>query len=559
MKILLIYPFFIDPRIDDEDIRPMPMGLYWIGAVLKEAGYKVEILNLYDFSQRKDEIRDILRSFKPQAVGFSVLHGNRWGAVEIARLIKDLFPDTKVIFGGVGATFLWRHLLRHFPEIDFIVLREGEKSFPQLLDVIKEDSEDYKSVPGIAYRSGNKLYRTKESGFIDDLDSLPIPSKYFTYQHVSISRGCPWNCNFCGSPQFWNRRVRFRSPEHFLEEIEILYKKGIRMFYFSDDTFTLNKSKVLEICDLILKKGLKINWNAISRVDQVDEEMLYWMRKAGCIQISYGVESGSEKIRKALNKPIKSEDIIKAFEITKRYGILPRLYLIYGSPGEDEDTIDESIKLMHTIKPLALITYILDLFPGTRFWNEIKKRQSISDDIWLNKIEGIMYFQLDSLISQEMVLSWGNRLRKEFYSHLPQYVRAIRFEHIEDMKVEYSDFLSRLGMTFSHGLYSKNPDIPEKEKLSEWLFKQSLRYLNDRRAYLGLSMLKQKQGNIKEAEKILKKALSIYPEDKDLSLCLAINFMNQSDFKEALKILERLPPSEGIQPYIDECKKRINH
>ena len=485
MKILLIYPFFIDPRIDDEDIRPVPMGLYWIGAVLKELGYEVGILNLYNFSNKKEEIRDILSSFKPQIVGFSVLHGNRWGAVEIAKITKELFPDTKVIFGGVGATFLWKHLLKNFKEIDFIILREGEKSLPLLLDAIREDLKDYKTVPGIAYRSGNEIYRTEESGFIDDLDSLPIPSKYFIYQHVSISRGCPWNCNFCGSPQFWNRMVRFRSPEHFLEEIEILYKKGIRMFYFSDDTFTLKKSKVLEICDLILKKSLKISWNAISRVDQVDEEMVYWMRKAGCIQISYGVESGSEKIRKALNKPLKREDILRAFDITRRYGILPRLYLIYGSPEEDDSTIKESIDLMHTIKPLALITYILDLFPGTRLWDEIRKINGISDDIWLNKIEGIMYFQMDPSISKEDVLSWGERLRKEFYRNLPDYVRSVRFSEGEDLNPEYADFLSRLGMTFSHGHYSRNPDIPKKEELSEWLFKKSLSYFNDKMAEAG--------------------------------------------------------------------------
>jgi radical SAM superfamily enzyme YgiQ (UPF0313 family) len=121
----------------------------------------------------------------------------------------------------------------------------------------------------------------------------------------------------------------------------------------------MRKDRVVEICKKIIEKDLKITWFAISRVNFVDEEMLYWMRKAGCVQISYGVESGSEEIRKVLNKNIRTDDIKRAFALTTKYGILSRAYFIYGSPGENYETIQETIDLIHEIKPLSTIFYIL--------------------------------------------------------------------------------------------------------------------------------------------------------------------------------------------------------
>ncbi|MDI6891312.1 MAG: radical SAM protein, partial [Thermodesulfovibrionales bacterium] len=207
------------------------------------------------------------------------------------------------MFGGIGTTFLWKHLLKYFGEIDYAVLGEGEYSFLHLIQCIEnENYEEIKEIKGIAFRNGKEVMKTGDPEVIQDLDQLPMPSKYFEFQHLTSSRGCPANCTFCGSPQFWGRKVRFHSPEYFLEQLERLYHKGITFFYVSDDVFTMRKDLVIQVCKKIIKKGLNITWFAISRVNYVDEEMLYWMRKAGCIQISYGVESGSEKIRKALNK-----------------------------------------------------------------------------------------------------------------------------------------------------------------------------------------------------------------------------------------------------------------
>jgi radical SAM superfamily enzyme YgiQ (UPF0313 family) len=150
-----------------------------------------------------------------------------------------------------------------------------------------------------------------------------------------------------------------------VDQLARLSQKGIQFFYFSDDTFTANKRHAIEVCRKIIEKKLDITWNAISRVDHVSEEILYWMRKAGCIQISYGVESGSPKIRKFLLKNISTDKIRSAFASTQKYGIMARAYFIYGAPQESWQTIQKTIDLINVLKPLSVIFYILDIFPGT--------------------------------------------------------------------------------------------------------------------------------------------------------------------------------------------------
>ena len=179
-----------------------------------------------------------------------------------------------------------------------------------------------------------------------------------------------------------------------------------------------------------------ITWNAISRVDHISEEILYWMRIAGCIQISYGVESGSEKVRKFLQKNITSEKIQSAFGLTQKYGIMARAYFIYGAPEESWQTIQETIDLINTIKPLSTIFYILDIFPGTTLYEDFKKRLNATDDIWLNPIEDIMYFETDPDLTREIILAFGQKLRSSFFENLPAYVEAI---HLIDSADLYPD------------------------------------------------------------------------------------------------------------------------
>ena len=558
MKVLLVNPYCLEKRLDEDDISVVPIGLYYVGAVLKESGHDARIVNWYNVKESPGEVEKTLSTWKPDVIGFSVLHANRWGAIEIARIAKKINPAVNVVFGGIGATFLWDHFLEHFPVVDYTVHGEGEYSFLELVNFLSgHGKKSPDAIKGIGFRKEGKAFRTAEREFVKNLDELPHPGKYFTFRHLSSTRGCPWNCSFCGSPRFWKRRVRFHSPEYFVEELELQYKKGVNFFFVSDDTFTIDKRRVIRICRLIEEKGLDINWVAISRVNYVDDEILKSMRRAGCIQISYGVESGSRRIRDVLNKKIEAKDVCRAFRSTSRYGIMPRAYFIYGSPGETRDTIAESLRLIKRIKPLSAIFYILDIFPGTDLYEEFKKRLNVTDDIWLKKIEDIMYFETDPSLTEEMILSFGEELRKGFFSNLPEFAKNIELADDPDFYPLHADFLSRLGMTFSHGDYSRNRFIPNPDEVAEVLFRRSLEYFPNARAYLGLGMLLQKKKDFNGSLDVLSRAIELFPGNERLVLCIAISHMNLGNFEKALKYLSQAGETRDTVYYMACCYRAM--
>jgi radical SAM superfamily enzyme YgiQ (UPF0313 family) len=559
MKILLIYPYFIEKRLQEDDIQAPPIGLFNVAAVLKENDYDIEILNWYSIQETPDKIKETLIKKKPDLIGFSILHANRFGGIEIARTAKGINPHVKIVFGGIGATLLWEHLLQHFPEIDYIILGEGDYTLLNLVNVLGHETlNELKNVKGLAFRQDNRIIKTDDSEPIPDLNQLPQPAKHFAYNTLTSTRGCTWNCHFCGSPGFWGRKIRFRSPEHFVEEIELLYQKGIRFFYFADDTFTIKKDRVLEICRLIIQKDLAITWNAIARVSDIEGEFLSWMRKAGCAQISYGVESGSEKIRAILTKKITNTQIKTAFSLTREYGILARAYFIYGSPQESWETIQETIDLMNEIKPLSAIFYILDLYPGTEFYKRFQRTTKITDDIWLKPIEGIMYAETDPELTDELMLAFGEKLRSTFHENLSDYIDDLDLVDDKDLYSLHADFLSRLGLTFSHGDYSQIDQIKDPNSIAEKLYQKSLTYAPDHRAYLGLGILGQKKRQYEDSITILEKGLVHFPRSEHLHTCLGLSYMNLGDYRTALGHFPRNSNSEEIQSYIDICREALN-
>jgi radical SAM superfamily enzyme YgiQ (UPF0313 family) len=557
MKILLIYPYFLETRVYAvDDVSAVPLGLYYVGAILKENQYDVEILNWYDIKATPHKIKEILEEKKPDVIGFSILHANRWGGIDIAGIAKQIDPRVTIVFGGIGATFLWNLFLNHFQQVDYVVIGEGEYTFLNLIRHLESGHpEAIEAIDGLAFRKDNQAVRTGDAVAIGRLDDLPLPARYFAYQHLSLTRGCVGDCNFCGSPRFWGRKVRFHSTDYFVEQLEILYQKGIRFFYFSDDTFTVNKERVIDICRKIIEKEMNITWNAISRVDTISKEILYWMRKAGCIQISYGVESGSEKIRNFLQKKITTPGIQNTFALTRKYGIMVRAYFIYGCPGESWQTIQETIDLMNAIKPLSAIFYILDIFPGTRLYEDFKRRLKVSDEIWLKRIEDIMYFETDPNLTRELILAFGQKLRSSFYDNLPGYVEDLELIDREELYPLHAGFYSRLAMTFDYGDYSRIEAITQKNGIAEKLYRRSLACHPNAEAYLGLGIMNQKRGADQEAVGILSQGLDHFPEDARLNICMGVSLMNLGDYESALSRFLEFQQSKEAVNFAARCFK----
>lgn len=559
MKILLIYPYWLEKRTDIQDVAVPPIGIYYVASVLKENHYDVEILNWCRINETPEEIEKFLIDKKPDIIGFSILQANRWGGIEIAGIAKRVDPKVKIVFGGITPTFLWKHFLTHFPEIDFVVIGEGEYTFLNLVKFLDNPSErKIEAIRGIAFKKDGKIVRTAPADTIHHLDALPVPAKYFIYNHLSLTRGCPGKCKFCGSPKFWGPKVRFHSVEYFVDELERLYNKGINFFYFSDDTFSVDKNRVIDICKNILEKGLKITWVAISRVNYMSEDILYWMRKAGCIQISFGVESGSKKIRNLLNKKISTAEIENAFSMTLKYGILPRAYFIYGCPDETHDTIQETIDLIKKIRPLVIHFFVLSLFPGTALYERYKEKEGLTDDIWLNKIEDIKYYETDPKLSREDVLTFGKTLQSRYHELIPEIVDAIELVDKKEFYPLHADFCSRLGMTFDHGDYAKNDAVKDKERIAEKLYLKALKYHPHPSAYLGLGILNQKKSAYHESIKILSEGIRYFPDNEHLNMCLGVSHMNIGDFRSALSIFLKYQHSKQALELIINCYRALN-
>ena len=559
MKILLIYPYFIEARVFTvDDVRAVPLGVYYVAAMLKENNFDVEVLNWHDIKATPEKIKEILVEKKPDVIGFSILHGNRWGGLELARIAKQIDPRVTIVFGGVGATFLWEHFLTHFSDVDYVVIGEGEHTFLNLIRQLESGHPGaIASLSGLAFRKDGRAVRTPDAPSITPRDDLPDPARYFTYQHLSLTRGCAGDCNFCGSPRFWGRHVRFHSADYFVDQIQRLYQKGIHFFYFSDDTFTVNKKRAIEVCKKIIEKELDITWNAISRVDYINAEILFWMRKAGCIQISYGVESGSEKIRNFLQKKITTDNILNAFTLTRKYGIMARAYFIYGCPHESWQTIQETIDLIDRIQPLSTVFYILDIFPGTRLYEDFKQRLEQTDDVWLKRIEDIMYFETDPDLTRELILAFGQKLRSHFFTSLPRFLETIDLIDNQELYPQHSTFYSRLAMTFDYGDYSRIEEIENKDRIAASLYQHALRYYPNSEAYLGLGILYQKWSENRESIEILSQGLAHFPRDARLNICMGVSLMNLELWDRALSLFLEFQEVKEAVRFAALCYKAL--
>jgi tetratricopeptide (TPR) repeat protein len=225
--------------------------------------------------------------------------------------------------------------------------------------------------------------------------------------------------------------------------------------------------------------------------------------------------------------------------MTVRTGIMARAYFIYGAPGESEQTIDDTLSLMARIRPLAAIFYILDLFPGTELYAAYKAKNNVTDDIWLDRIEDLLYVDTDAALSRERVLAFGRRLREGYFSRLPEYAGSIELADDPELFPLHADFLSRLALTFSHGDYATNPLIPDALQTAVALFERALEYHPDHRAFWGLGLVYQHQGRVAESIAILENGLRHHAASHEMAVALANSLIRQNRIAEAR---ERLTP-----------------
>jgi radical SAM superfamily enzyme YgiQ (UPF0313 family)/thioredoxin-like negative regulator of GroEL len=388
MRILLVNPpiALLDSAaklkdLDDQDNSRVPIGLYSLAALMIEAGHETRLANLA-LTPEREALQEIVE-WKPDLLGFTMFSYNAPVAQALARQARKARPNCRIVLGGVHVTFLYEEILKRWAYVDFVAVGEAENSFSELVArLARGDSTE--GIPGIAgRRADGSLDWVGLAEPVADLSQLPIPAKYFKYDIVSTSRGCPGNCSFCCSPGMWGRRVRERSVAHVLEELRLLRNQhGLTQVMFKDETFTARPTRVRELCQAMVDEQINLWWTCDTRVDCLDEERLYWMRKAGCFLVSLGVESGSERLLRDMGKGTNLEKIRRSSLLARQFGMQVRFYMIVGLPDEKPEDLQASVDLIEACKPNYVFTATLTVSPGTRIWDLYQKRFHVNDSMW---------------------------------------------------------------------------------------------------------------------------------------------------------------------------------
>ncbi|MDP3954871.1 MAG: radical SAM protein [bacterium] len=388
MKILLIKP--PNPKsidlFDSEGLSP-PLGLAYLASTLQKFNHQVQILDADVEGLDTHGVIQKIKKINPDIVGLTAVTPNFCEAVKIARLARKLKKPPVIILGGPHVSAVPKAV--KIGCFNFAVLGEGEETLTELIEGIKAGKTNLENIKGLAFLKKQKLIITPPRPYLKNLDSLPFPAwdllppatNYHPtpgmYQNspmmtVMTSRGCPFKCTFCDRSVFGNT-YRARSPKNVVDEIEILLQRGIREIKIYDDTFNLDPKRVIGICQEIKRRQLKFTWSCLCRVNFIEKEMLSFMKKAGCWQISLGIESGNNEVLKAVCKSETTEMIEKAVNLIHEAGIETRGFFILGLPCETEKSLEETIDFAKSLKLEMANFYHLIPFPGTEIYKKARK------------------------------------------------------------------------------------------------------------------------------------------------------------------------------------------
>ena len=412
MRVLLIDPPMQSIMLARADW--FPMGLCYLAGSLKQAGHDCLVYNAehnsdLDYQNLKTysdnyhlylealdnsshniwkTVASIISDFNPDVVGITAFSVKFESAKCIAKLAKDFDNTMPVIMGGQHATIMTNDVLDS-PYIDFVVRGEGEKTIVEFIDQLEGD-QNWGTVDGLSYKHNGQIIHNQNRELNKDIDSLPFPDRTALYDienyepdtlaKLFTSRGCPYKCTYCGTQNIWTNRVRFHSSERIVEEIKMVKQQfGATFFTFFDDVFALNKNRTLELTKKMVDADLNIRFDCLTRVNLLSDNLLINMKKAGCVKIDIGVESGSQRILEDTIKDLTIEQIIDGAQLIKKHGIFLASFLMIGLPTENEEDINLTKKFLLELQPNWAHMSIFTPIPGTKIFNDLVEQGHIPE------------------------------------------------------------------------------------------------------------------------------------------------------------------------------------
>lgn len=432
MKVVLITPDTGRVERIENESAWSPLGLLYVATVLQDAGHEVKVINNSRIHLTTKQIVDRVKREDPQVVGISALTPTFRRGIEFSQAIKEELPHVKIVFGNYHATFTYDRILQTYSDIvDYVVLHDGEQALLELVEAL-ENGGQVKKVKGIAFQHNGKPVKTPERSLVQDLNKYPFPDRSLLEEEyrseimgvlgsagkfttVVTSRGCPFNCKFCACSAFTHRKVRFRSAENVVEELEYLESQGFEEVGFVDDNFLLDKRRVKKICNMIRQREINLDFWVEGRVDQAPLDVLSHLASAGCKTIYFGMESGLQRVLNYYSKGTTPELNQKAAENSRKAGIGNVIgSFIVGAPIETAQDVRKTFDYMLDLKGMDCPQInVMFLSPGMEFWDmAIREGHLDESQAWQDPIAAVDVFP--SHLKKDKVENMINNFYKEF-------------------------------------------------------------------------------------------------------------------------------------------------
>jgi radical SAM superfamily enzyme YgiQ (UPF0313 family) len=426
------------------------LGLLHLAAEIRKHDYEPSIIESDIFDMTVEEVVAAVVKTKPAYVGITLFTVGVWCGAEIARKIKFELPETVILVGGPHISSMADETMLRFREFDYAVVGEGEEVLVNLLQCL-ENGKSADEVGGLVYLKrnelGDKLHRSPRHPVDKDMDRLPMPAwdllpdfprayRPALYDFpsgpvasIAASRGCPFHCKFCDTSTF-GAAVRAYSAQRVFEIMSHLQEEyGIRHIMFVDDLFTASRKRTTELCTLIIDSGLKMTWSCASRVDVVKPDLLHLMKEAGCWEISFGLESGSDELLKKMDKSAAVESSREALQWTHEAGIRSKGLFMLGYPGETLDTIAKTKAFVKSV-PLTIMNLTkFTPYPGSPIYRDLYGT-NIREDHW-HKMNGMNFLWAPEGMTIGQVDEQYKKVLKAFYSQgkIPWYYTKFTLRH----------------------------------------------------------------------------------------------------------------------------------